>query len=243
MSVSGTNQKLNFTTEVFDIGGYYDAANSRWTPPAGSVTIVAAITYQNATIGSVSGARVAIRKNGTTTIAQRNEYTDAANGQVIIDVTDVANGTDYYEVQAAVEFTSPAGTVAASTAQTYFGGQSGVGVQGNPGADAAMSLASKSANYTTVLVDANKALLHPAADTTARTFTIDSNANVAYDVGTILTFINQHGAGSLTIAITSDTLRLAGAGTTGSRTLAPDGIASAVKITSTEWIISGTGLT
>jgi hypothetical protein len=106
-----------------------------------------------------------------------------------------------------------------------------------------MSLASKSANYTTVLADANKALLHPAADTTARTFTIDSNANVAYDVGTILTFINQHGAGSLTIAITSDTLRLAGAGTTGSRTLAPDGIASAVKITSTEWIISGTGLT
>jgi hypothetical protein len=47
----------------------------------------------------------------------------------------------------------------------------------------------------------------------------------------------------VTIAITSDTLLLAGAGTTGSRTLAPFGMATAVKITSTSWIISGNGLT
>jgi hypothetical protein len=58
-----------------------------------------------------------------------------------------------------------------------------------------------------------------------------------------LTFINQHAAGVVTIAITSDTMRLAGAGTTGSRTLAADGIATAIKIASTEWLISGTGLT
>jgi hypothetical protein len=38
-------------------------------------------------------------------------------------------------------------------------------------------------------------------------------------------------------------MRLAGAGTTGSRTLAANGIATAIKLTSTEWIISGTGLT
>lgn len=102
---------------------------------------------------------------------------------------------------------------------------------------------SKSAAYTTVLGDAGKHILHPSADTTARTFTIDSNANVAYPVGTAITFINQHSAGVVTIAITSDTMRLAGAGTTGSRTLAADGIATAVKVTATEWIISGTGLT
>lgn len=102
---------------------------------------------------------------------------------------------------------------------------------------------SKSAAYTTVLADSGKHLLHPAADTTARTFTIDSNANVAYPIGTALTFINQNGAGIITIAITTDTMRLAGAGTTGSRTLAANGIATAIKITSTEWIISGTGLT
>ena len=44
---------------------------------------------------------------------------------------------------------------------------------------------------------------------------IDSNANVAYPVGTPITFVNQNGAGVVTISITSDTIRLAGAGTTG----------------------------
>ena len=102
---------------------------------------------------------------------------------------------------------------------------------------------SQSAAYTTVLADAQKHILHPSADTTARTFTIDSNANVAYPIGTAITFVNQASAGVVTIAITSDTMRLAGAGTTGSRSLAANGIATALKITSTEWIISGTGLT
>lgn len=102
---------------------------------------------------------------------------------------------------------------------------------------------SQSANYTTVAADAAKHILHPAADTTARTFTIDSNANVAYPVGTAITFVNENAGGVITIDITSDTMRLAGAGTTGSRTLAANGIATALKITSTSWIISGTNLT
>jgi hypothetical protein len=102
---------------------------------------------------------------------------------------------------------------------------------------------SKSAAYTTVLTDAGKHLYHPGADTTARTWTIDSNANVPYPIGTAITFVNDTSAGVITIAITSDTLVLAGAGTTGSRTLAANGIATAVKVTSTRWMISGTGLT
>ena len=102
---------------------------------------------------------------------------------------------------------------------------------------------SQSAAYTLVLTDAGKQIFHPSADTTARTFTIPANGSVAFPVGTAVTFINQNGAGVITIAITTDTMRLAGAGTTGSRTLAANGVATAVKITSTEWIISGTGLT
>jgi hypothetical protein len=102
---------------------------------------------------------------------------------------------------------------------------------------------SQSAAYTSVLADAGKHLLHPSADATPRTFTIDSNANVAYPIGTAITFVNQASAGSMTIAITTDVMRLAGAGTTGNRTLAVNGIATALKLTSTEWIISGTNLT
>lgn len=102
---------------------------------------------------------------------------------------------------------------------------------------------SQSADYTLVAADAGKHIFHPSADTTGRTWTIPANASVAYSIGTALTFINQNGAGDITIAITSDTMRLAGAGTTGSRTLADNGVATAIKVTSTEWIISGTGLT
>lgn len=102
---------------------------------------------------------------------------------------------------------------------------------------------SQSAAYTLVLSDAGKHILHPSADTTARTFTIPANSSVAFPIGTAITFVNQNGAGVVTIAITTDTLRLCPAGSTGSRTLAANGIATCIKLTSTEWIISGSGLT
>ena len=102
---------------------------------------------------------------------------------------------------------------------------------------------SQSAAYTLVLTDAGNQIFHPSSDTTARTWTIPANSSVAFPIGTAVSFINQNAAGVITIAITTDTMRLAGAGTTGSRTLAANGIATAIKITSTEWIISGVGLT
>lgn len=102
---------------------------------------------------------------------------------------------------------------------------------------------SQSAAYTLVLGDSGKHIYHPSADTTARTWTIPANASVAYPVGTAITFVNDTSAGVITISITTDTLVLAGAGTTGSRTLAANGVATAIKVTSTRWIISGTGLT
>lgn len=100
--------------------------------------------------------------------------------------------------------------------------------QGNAGAG----------NYTAVLSDAGKHLLINGGNT----LTIPANSSVAYPAGTVLTIVNVSGASSATIAITSDTLRLAGTASTGSRTLAPLGMASALKIGSTEWFISGTGL-
>lgn len=101
---------------------------------------------------------------------------------------------------------------------------------------------SKSAAYTCALSDAGKHILHPSSDTTARTFTIPANSSVAFPIGTAITFINQASAGVLTIAITTDVMRLAGAGTTGSRTLSANGVATAIKLTATEWIINGSGL-
>jgi len=60
---------------------------------------------------------------------------------------------------------------------------------------------SQSSAYTTIWSDQHKVILHPSSDTTARTFTIDSNANVPYPLGAELVFVNQDSAGVLTIAI------------------------------------------
>ena len=103
-------------------------------------------------------------------------------------------------------------------------------------------ISSKSAAYTTVLADSGKVIFHPSTDANARTFTIDSNANVAYALGTAITFINMTSQ-VVTIAITTDTMYLSSAGTTGSRSLAQYGSATAIKMTSTTWLISGSGLT
>lgn len=102
---------------------------------------------------------------------------------------------------------------------------------------------SKSAAYTIAASDNGKHIYHPSADTSARTWTIDSNANLALPIGFAVTFVNDASAGVITIAITTDTMVLAGTGTTGSRTLAANGIATAIKMTSTRWQISGVGLT
>lgn len=93
-------------------------------------------------------------------------------------------------------------------------------------------------NYTAVLTDANKAIVQSSASST---LTIPANASVAYPTGTFLTFIAN--GTSTSIAINSDSLRLAGTASTGTRTLAANGIATAYKFAATTWIISGTGLT
>jgi len=101
---------------------------------------------------------------------------------------------------------------------------------------------SKSAAYTLVLEDSGKVILHPSTDATARIFTIPANASVAYPLGTALTFINMT-TQVVTIAITTDTMYLSSAGTTGSRSLALYGSATAIKMTNNTWLISGSGLT
>lgn len=96
-------------------------------------------------------------------------------------------------------------------------------------------------NPTITLASANKCLQSTA---NSLTVTIPSNASVPFPVGTMLTFSNQGpSANTLSIAITSDTLVLAGTSTGGTRSLADNGLATALKVTSTLWIISGSGLT
>ena len=119
---------------------------------------------------------------------------------------------------------------AQSPTQIYDVGYLGIPVSGG---------STKTTSYTAVLTDAGQQLQFGAASLTG---TIPANASVAYPVGTTLIFVNLY-SGNLTIAINSDTLYLANSGSTGSRTLAGNyGVATALKIGSTSWVIYGNGL-
>lgn len=92
-------------------------------------------------------------------------------------------------------------------------------------------------NYTLVLGDAPKHI-YKASGGAGETWTIPANASVAFPIGTAIPLVNQ-GGGTLSIAITSDTLTLEGAGSTGTRTLADDGMCTILKVTATAWMIAG----
>ena len=67
---------------------------------------------------------------------------------------------------------------------------------------------------------------------------IPANGSVAFPVGTTIVVFNNSGS-TQSITITTDTLRLAGGTSTGTRTLAIYGLATLVKVSSTVWLATG----
>ena len=91
---------------------------------------------------------------------------------------------------------------------------------------------SSNATGTLALTDNGK-MLYVSANQT-----VPANASIAFPVGATVVIVNSS-ASTITIAITSDTMRQAGTSNTGTRTLAAYGMATLVKVASTVWMISG----
>ena len=88
--------------------------------------------------------------------------------------------------------------------------------------------------YTGVIGDSEKLITMNNAS--ANTFTIPANASVAYPIGTTL-HVMQLGAGTTTVAITTDTLNV---DATFTKVLAGQySVATMMKITATSWVIYG----
>ena len=98
---------------------------------------------------------------------------------------------------------------------------------------------SQTISYQAVLADSGK---HIYMNGASLTFTIPANGTVAYPIGTAMTIVNGN-ATALSIAITTDVLTKSGTTTTGTRTLAQNGIATIIKVSATSWLVNGTGLT
>ena len=97
---------------------------------------------------------------------------------------------------------------------------------------------SKSANYELIIGDMGKHVYVTANSTV----TVPAYTSVDFPIGTTIAVVAGIGA-TVSIAITTDTMNLAGSGTTGTRTLAPFGMATLVKVAQSTWFISGVGLT
>lgn len=202
-------------------------------PAASTRRVIKGITIQNRDTAAVT-AIIKYDNNGTQRIIAR----------VTLAVNDTWTTDGTFDSTGALKQSTSNATLTNITLNgtTTFGGSvtpatntvDSVGYIGMP-------QNSQSAAYTLVASDAGKSIVHPISDNNARTYTIPANSSVAFPVGTTITFVNL--ANTVTIAITTDTMYLAGAGSTGSRTLAAYGIATAIKVTSTSWIISGNGLT
>lgn len=204
----------------------------------------------NTIILNASGANLNMTTANTFTVKPvRNAsaanvlYYDSSTGEITYSTptigTSIVNGTSNVSVASSGNVT----VGVAGTANVLSVTSSDVLVNGYSVGTKIIIQNSQSADYTMVASDSGKQIFHPSADTTARTFTIPANSSVPYDIGTTLTIINQASAGNVSIAITTDTMRLAGNGATGTRTLTANGVATAIKVTSTEWIISGVNLT
>lgn len=211
-------------------------------------TGASSFTANNVLLGNGTSAFqvVAPGTSGNVLTSNGTTWTSAAGVSLATPVAVVGNNTAGAEIRLPEDTDNGSNYVAIKAPDSLAANRTMT--LPDPAADATLGFLnipqnSQSAAYTLVAADSGKHILHPSADTTARTFTIPANGSVPFAIGTAITFINQNGAGVVTIAITTDTMRLAGAGTTGSRTLAANGVATAIKVTSTEWIISGVGLT
>ncbi len=173
------------------------------------------LTVTNNIAGSITGNAATVTTNANLT----GPITSSGNATSIASQT--GTGTKF------VVDTDPALTVSTPTTTSF-------GYLGAP-------QNSQSADYTFILTDAGKSIYHPAADTTARTWTIPANGSVAYPLGTVIVISNENAAGVITLAITTDTLRWGSS--TGSRSIAANGTATLYKATSTSWRLTGDGIT
>lgn len=120
-----------------------------------------------------------------------------------------------------------------STTMTFPPASSNVGYLNVP-------INSKTADYTTVLADAGKAIVLTSGS--GVTFTIAANSSVQYETGTVLTFVNTT-ANTLDITST-DTIYLNGTGGTATpHTVGAYSVATAIKLTSTSWFLIGNNIT
>jgi hypothetical protein len=221
-----------FVTPPFTIA---EGGTGGTTAATARSNLSAAASGANNDITSLTGLTTALSlgqggTGGTSASTARSSLSAAASG-ANSDITSLTGLTTALSVAQG----GTGGTTVATAATSL----QGTGLDSNAVGFRTVPQNIQSISYVTVAADSGK---HIFTSTGSITFTIAANSSVAYPIGTAITFVNTN-ASSITIAINSDVMTLAGGTNTGSRTLAQNGVATALKIGATSWLISGTGLT
>jgi len=194
-------------------------------------------TLSNVTITNLTVNGNADLSNTTVTLPNGSVTNGMlANSNVIIGNTTVSLGSTVSTIGdlSLSNVTISSGSINATASNATSDSVNIVGYMGIP-------QNSQNGNYNVVIGDAGKHLYHPTGQAAA-TYTFPANSNVSFSIGTAITIVNGS-ANAVTVAVTTDTLYLSSTGATGDRTLAQWGIATAVKIANTTWVISGSNLT
>ena len=216
-------------------GGSGTVTNTGGNLTANSVVLGAGTVDTKVVAGIITDGTSKLTLGVAGTSAGSIDFKNATSGTITLAPVTGALGTVTVSLPATTGtiLTTAGGTltgeliVSASTGPTDI---ASVGFRGSP-------LNTQNAAYTFVLTDSGKTIFH---DEVTATYTIPANSSVAYPIGTVITIVNNNGAGAITLAITTDTLRRGdGTAGTGSRTIASDSVVTIQKTKSTEWMITG----
>jgi hypothetical protein len=170
----------------------------------------------------------------------------AANERMKIDAggnVNIGNTTGTTSLTVGTSTTNTVINSISITATTYYGNAASGPAYAQSLGYMGLPQNIKSTSYTIQLSDYGGHILSQTSGAGTQTITLANNSNAAIPIGGSVTIILQ-GTGSLIIAPdTGATLYLAGSSSTSNRTLASYGMATALKIGTNIWMISGTGLT
>jgi len=118
--VPATDTKITFPNEEFDIGGYYDASNSRFTPPAGKYLLSASVWW-SAGLVDQNQHFIEIFKNGVLWKLESRETSGTNPFSNSITAIVDSNGTDYWEIYAQGNGAGNKSIVGLQTGTVFYG--------------------------------------------------------------------------------------------------------------------------
>ena len=227
-STISTSDSSGLTVDVLTTF-YSDVVVENDLTVAGNLTINGTTTTINSVTLTVDDKNIELGSTVSPT-----DVTADGGGITLKGSTDktfnYVNSTGLWTANIGIAATSFTGAAASATTASTA---ASVGYMGLP----------QSATATTATLAIGDAGKHIYVTTNTQTITIPANSVVPYPIGTAITFVAGPSATTVSIAIASDTMYLTGTGTTGTRTLAAYGSATAIKVSATVWFIAGTGLT